>query len=171
MFFFITLFVTNQLAWLKPPVTPHKVNFLFVSASLGAVAGLGRKLLTIVFLAKCQHPGGGEEGLQKHDGGEEERGRRWGMKGGGGKEEEVKGMRKKKRQICCSQSKLSSSSSSVQGSGINKQENNRLKQRRLEDCIQTDEDSACPHTSPSSSCFCLTCSFCLNTRAQSTPID
>lgn len=54
--FFYRSFVTNQLAWLELPVTPYKVNFLFVSSTRRAVAGTGRELLTKVFLTDCQHP-------------------------------------------------------------------------------------------------------------------
>lgn len=56
--------MTNQLAWLELPVTPYKVNFLFVSSTRRAVAGTGRELLTKVFLTECQHPdrGGGRKG-------------------------------------------------------------------------------------------------------------
>lgn len=80
--------MTNQLAWLELPVTPHKVNFLFVSSTLRAVAGTGRELLTKVFLTECQQPdrggrGGGrrkveevEEGGRKRDGRINERWRR-----------------------------------------------------------------------------------------------
>lgn len=80
--FFYRSFVTNQLAWLELPVTPHKVNFLFVSSTLRAVAGTGRELLTKVFLTECQPPDRGGRG----GGGRRRKGR--GRRGGGGGREE-----------------------------------------------------------------------------------